>query len=77
MAVDAWHEYSASRTWVAPSHRRTVANVDMNETPHPSELAGELGKAMFNWYRNTSRETTDSSVGAESLRDQRNFLPRW
>ena len=26
-----------------------VANVDMNQTPHPKNSRGELGKALFNW----------------------------
>src|SRR5438876_1571599 len=30
-----------------------VANVDMNQTPHLKNSRGELGKALFNWYRNT------------------------
>src|SRR5215470_11102686 len=39
-----------------------VANVDTNQTPHPKNSRGELGKALFNWYRNTIS------------RDQRNFI---
>ena len=29
------------------------ANVDMNQSPHPKNARGELGKPLFNWYRNT------------------------
>ena len=28
-------------------------NVDMNQSPHPKNQRGELGKPLFNWYRNT------------------------
>ena len=28
-------------------------NVDMNQSPHPKNQRGELGKPLFNWYHNT------------------------
>ena len=30
-----------------------VVNVDMNQSPHPKNQRGELGKPLFNWYNNT------------------------
>jgi hypothetical protein len=30
-----------------------VVNVDMNQSPHPKNSRGELGKPLFNWYNNT------------------------
>ena len=30
-----------------------VVNVDMSQSPHPKHSRGELGKALFNWYRNS------------------------
>src|SRR5215831_10105342 len=52
-----------------------VANVDMNETPHPKNSRGELGKALFNWYRNTiSRDPLTRVSAPNHFADQRNFL---
>src|SRR5262244_2049626 len=52
-----------------------VANVDMNQTPHPKNSRGELGKALFNWYRNTiSRDPLTRVSAPNHFADQRNFL---
>src|SRR5262244_4486848 len=53
-----------------------VANVDMNQTPHPKNSRGELGKALFNWYRNTiSRDPLTRVSAPNHFADQRHFLP--
>src|SRR5436309_11685151 len=52
-----------------------VANVDMNQTPHPRNSRGELGKALFNWYRNTiSRDPLTRVSAPNHFADKRNFL---
>src|SRR2546426_12358737 len=52
-----------------------VANVDMNQTPHPKNSRGELGKALFNWYRNTISKDPLTRVSAPNhAADPRNFL---
>jgi len=44
---------------VLPNYGRTVQvvgpviNVNTEQMPHPKNIRGELGKAAFNWYRNT------------------------
>ncbi|MGH7846051.1 MAG: 4Fe-4S dicluster domain-containing protein [Candidatus Binatia bacterium] len=52
-----------------------VANVDMNQSPHPKNQRGELGKALFNWYRNTISKDPLTRVSAPNhYADRRNFL---
>jgi len=52
-----------------------VANVDMNESPHPKNQRGELGKALFNWYRNTVSKDPLTRVAAPNhFADRRQFL---
>ena len=52
-----------------------VANVDMNQSPHPKNRRGELGKALFNWYRNTISKDPLTRVSAPNhFADRRNFL---
>src|SRR2546425_7630440 len=52
-----------------------VANVDMNQTPHPRNSRGEMGKSLFNWYRNTiSRDPLTRVSAPNHFVDQRNFL---
>src|SRR5215468_235926 len=52
-----------------------VANVDMNQSPHPKNQRGELGKALFNWYRNTVSKDPLSRVAAPNhFADRRQFL---
>jgi len=56
----------------------SVANVDANQTPHPKNSRGELGKALFNWYRNTiSRDPLNRVSAPNHFADQRNFLSSW
>jgi len=52
-----------------------VGNVDMNQSPHPKNQRGELGKALFNWYRNTISKDPLTRVSAPNhYADRRNFL---
>src|SRR5881628_817659 len=52
-----------------------VANVDMNQSPHPKNQRGELGKALFNWYRNTVAKEPLTRVSAPNhYADKRNYL---
>jgi hypothetical protein len=52
-----------------------VTNVDMNQSPHPKNARGELGKALFNWYRNTISKDPLTRVSAPNhFADRRNFL---
>jgi reductive dehalogenase len=53
----------------------SVVNVDMNQSPHPKNARGELGKALFNWYRNTISKDPLTRVSAPNhFADRRNFL---
>lgn len=53
-----------------------VANVDMSQSPHPKNSRGELGKALFNWYRNTiSRDPLTRVSAPNHFADRRHFLP--
>src|SRR5437899_12805282 len=53
-----------------------VANVDMNQSPHPKNQRGDLGKALFNWYRNTiSRDPLTRVSPPNHFADRRHFLP--
>src|SRR5919109_3255081 len=50
-------------------------NVDMNQSPHPKNSRGELGKALFNWYRNTVSKDPLTRVAAPNhFADRRQFL---
>ncbi len=50
-------------------------NVDMNQSPHPKNSRGELGKPLFNWYRNTVSQDPLTRVSAPNhFADRRNFL---
>jgi reductive dehalogenase len=50
-------------------------NVDMNQSPHPKNQRGELGKPLFNWYRNTVSKDALTRVSAPNhFADRRNFL---
>lgn len=52
-----------------------VVNVDTNQLPHPKNQRGELGKALFNWYRNTVSKDSLTRVSAPNHgADRRNFL---
>jgi reductive dehalogenase len=53
-----------------------VVNVEMSQTPHPKNSRGELGKALFNWYRNTiSRDPLTRVSAPNHFADRRHFLP--
>jgi len=50
-------------------------NVDMNQSPHPKNQRGELGKPLFNWYRNTVSKDPLTRVSAPNhFADRRQFL---
>src|SRR5437773_3720718 len=50
-----------------------VENVDPNDTPHPRNARGELGPAMFNYYRNSVSKDPLGRVGANThSADRRN-----
>jgi reductive dehalogenase len=52
-----------------------VVNVDTKDTPHPKNTRGELGKALFNWYRNTVAKDPLTRVSAPNqFADKRNYL---
>ena len=52
-----------------------VANVDMKESPHPKNRRGELGKALYNFYRNTISKDPLTRVAAPNhFADAKNFL---
>lgn len=52
-----------------------VANVDMKQSPHPKNRRGELGKALFNYYRNTISKDPLTRVAAPNhFADAKNFL---
>ncbi|HWP57865.1 MAG TPA: reductive dehalogenase [Candidatus Acidoferrales bacterium] len=52
-----------------------VVNVDMNQSPHPKNARGELGKALYNWYRNSISKDPLTRVSAPNhYADRRNFL---
>ncbi|MCC7107081.1 MAG: hypothetical protein IT307_18270, partial [Chloroflexi bacterium] len=53
----------------------TVVNVDTNDLPHPKNQRGELGKALFNWYRNTVSKDPLTRISAPTgSADKRNYL---
>src|SRR2546428_9059143 len=52
-----------------------VVNVDMNQSPHPKNQRGELGKALFNWYHNSVSNDPLTRVSAPNhFADRRNFI---
>src|SRR5438093_441164 len=52
-----------------------VVNVDPNQGPHPKNSRGELGKPLFNWYRNTVSKDPLTRVSAPNhFADSRHFL---
>ena len=64
---------------MAPDLGRTVKvvgevqNVDPNDTPHPRNSRGELGPALFNYYRNSVSKDPLGRVGANThSADRRN-----
>src|ERR1041385_5763213 len=52
-----------------------VVNVEVSQTPHPKNSRGELGKALFNWYRTPiSPDPLTGLSGPNHFADRRNFL---
>ncbi len=52
-----------------------VVNVETSQLPHPKNQRGELGKALFNWYRNTVSKDPLTRVSAPNhFADRRHFL---
>ena len=52
-----------------------VTNVDMNQSPHPRNQRGELGKALFNLQHNTvSRDPFIRVSAPNHFADRRHFL---
>ena len=52
-----------------------VTNVHTSETPHPKNERGELGKALFNWYRNTVSKDPISRISSPNhAADRRAYL---
>jgi reductive dehalogenase len=52
-----------------------VVNVDMNQSPHPKNQRGELGKPLFNWYHNTVCKDPLNRVSAPNhFADRRHFI---
>ena len=52
-----------------------VVNVDMNQSPHPKNQRGELGKPLFNWYNNTvSKDPLTRVTAPNHFADRRHFL---
>ncbi len=50
-------------------------NVDMNQSPHPKNRRGELGKALFNYQHNTISKDPLTRVSAPNhFADHRHFL---
>src|SRR2546430_11582260 len=51
-----------------------VVNVDMNQSPHPKNSRGELGKPLFNWYNNTvSKDPLTRVTAPNHFADRRHF----
>jgi reductive dehalogenase len=52
-----------------------LVNVDMNQSPHPKNARGELGKPLFNWYNNTvSKDPLTRVTAPNHFADRRHFL---
>jgi epoxyqueuosine reductase QueG len=52
----------------------TVVNVHPDETPHPRVRRGEMGKALFNYGRNTVSPDPIARTNSNRARDKRNFF---
>ena len=69
-AFDAPPDFGRTVRVVGP-----VVNVHTEDLPHPKNSRGELGKALFNWYRNTVAKDPLARVGApQHFADRRNYL---
>ena len=74
------HNGNGSAEFPTPYLGRSVkivgehVNVDMNQSPHPKNQRGELGKPLFNWYRNTVSKDPLTRVSAPNhFADRRHF----
>ena len=78
-------QYAVEELPVLPNYGRTVQvvgpviNVNTEQLPHPKNIRGELGKATFNWYRNTVSKdpltrVTSSNHGADKKNDLTSVL---
>ena len=81
--AEKWDQPSSSPAaeFPTPNLGRSVrfvgphVNVDMNQSPHPKNQRGELGKPLFNWYRNTVSKDPLTRVSAPNhFADRRHFL---
>src|SRR5579859_1592201 len=52
----------------------TVVNVDPEDTPHPKVRRGEVGKALFNYLRNTVAVDPLGRTNSTRFRDARNYF---
>src|SRR5260370_34479846 len=50
----------------------TVVNVHPDETPHPKVRRGDMGKALFNYGRNTISPDPIARTNSNRSRDKRN-----
>lgn len=51
-----------------------VVNVHPDETPHPKVRRGEMGKALFNYNRNTIARDPIARISSNRTRDKRNVF---
>ena len=79
--IEAAPANSTRSEFPPPNLGRTVrmvgefVNVDMNQSPHPKNQRGELGKPLFNWYHNTVSKDPLTRVSAPNhFADRRHFL---
>src|SRR5438105_11303660 len=52
----------------------TVINVDPEQTPHPKVRRGEVGKALFNYLRNSVAVDPLGRTNSTRTRDNRNYF---
>ena len=52
----------------------TVVNVDPEETPHPRVRRGEMGKALFNYSRNSINKDPIARISSSRMRDAQNVF---
>src|SRR5919199_4397604 len=53
----------------------TVVNVNPNDTPHPKVRRGEMGKALFNYLRNTVAVDPPGRTKSTPHRHPRHHFP--
>src|SRR5437660_10444704 len=52
----------------------TVVNVHPDETPHPKVRRGDMGKALFNYGRNTISPDPIARTNSNRSRDKHNYF---